>query len=134
MSKPVFEDLFTFSGRRNRKSYNLYQVAMALIGGSGELMVATGEVALAVIGVLLLLALGLSQIAVMTQRFRDFGWTGWSILVFPGLILLLVLAFSFDWGVSLAWLAIAVSILVPLALMCVPGNQGDNLYGPDPLR
>ena len=50
MSKPVFEDLFAFSGRRNRKSYNLYQVAMALFGGVGELMVASGEVALAVIG------------------------------------------------------------------------------------
>lgn len=134
MSKPVFEDLFTFSGRRNRKSYNLYQVAMALIGGVGDLIVASGEVALAVIGVLLLLALGLSQIAVVTQRFRDFGWTGWSILVFPGLILLLVPAFSFDWGVSVVWLAIVAAFVVTLALMCVPGNQGDNLYGPDPLR
>ncbi|MDE0341986.1 MAG: DUF805 domain-containing protein [Deltaproteobacteria bacterium] len=134
MSKPVLEDLFTFSGRRNRKSYNLYQVAMALIGGVGELIVASGEVALVVIGVLVLFALGLSQIAVVTQRFRDFGWTGWTILVFPGLVLLVVLAFSFDWGIGLVWLAIAAAFVVTLALMCVPGNRGDNDYGPDPLR
>ena len=31
MSKPVFEDLFRFSGRRNRKSYFLYSVCFLVV-------------------------------------------------------------------------------------------------------
>lgn len=133
MSKPVFEDLFRFRGaRRNRKSYILYGIAFGLLGGVTDLIVSSAEDALVVIGALVYLAIAISGIAVTTQRFRDLGWSGWSVLVVPGLILLIVIAFSSDWGASLAWLMIAGVIVVQLALVCVPGNRGDNRYGVDP--
>lgn len=60
-----------------------------------------------------LLAIGVSLVAVTTQRCRDFGWTGWAVLT----------------------LAIPlINFLFGLALILVPGDRGDNRYGPDPLR
>jgi uncharacterized membrane protein YhaH (DUF805 family) len=49
---------------------------------------------------------------VSAQRCRDFGWTGWSVL--------------------LSFLPV-VGILFSLAIFFVPGNLGANRYGPDPI-
>ena len=52
-----------------------------------------------------------ANLAVSAQRCRDFGWTGWAIL--------LQLVPIFGW-------------LFLIALFFVPGTHGPNRYGPDP--
>ena len=118
MSKPVFQDLFKFSGRRNRKSYNLLLVVQiaALIG-----LAITGAISFAMLGSvaflgwILLLATLAGFVAVVvcgwasgSQRIRDFDHSGvWILLV----------------------LIPYVGWLVSLAIMFVPSSPGDNRYG-----
>jgi uncharacterized membrane protein YhaH (DUF805 family) len=52
-------------------------------------------------------------LAVYTQRCRDFGWSGWAVLIM---------------------LVPVVGILFYLALFFIPGTHGPNRYGPDPLE
>ena len=104
LSKPVLEDLFTFSGRRNRKSYFLF-----------TLMVLASIVVLTILAflvgfwiVLLGLPIIVSSWAVSAQRCRDFGWTGWAVLI--TLIPYIGFIFSF-------------------AILFIPSNVGKNRYG-----
>ena len=115
MSKPVFEDLFTLSGRRNRQSYFLYSLLMLLIlGGIWILAAASGGDGnpLFVVALLVTLAIAVSNCVVGAQRCRDFGWTGWAILLS---------------------LVPFVGWIFPLVMFFVPGTAGPNRYGPDPL-
>ena len=115
MSKPTFEDIFAFSGRRNRKSYIVYSIAVfllmvvlfAIITG-----IATATGGLGIVLYVVVLPLVISSWAVGSQRCRDFGWTGWAMLI----TLIPYLGFIFI-----------------IALMIVPGTDGENRYGPDPL-
>lgn len=127
MSKPVFSDPFTLSGRRNRKSYILYWLACAVavavlwfvviaatavVGGPhGPAGGAVRGAGLVVI-ILVHLPIAISLWIVGAQRCRDFGWTGWGILI--ALIPFIGWIFS-------------------IALWFIPGNVGPNRYGPDPL-
>ncbi len=117
MSKPVAEDLFRFSGRRDRKSYLLYLLAVtavmvalwslaaaALVGGIGSALTIAGLLSLPVV---------VSGWAVGAQRCHDFGWTGWAML--------LTLIPYVGWIFS-------------LVIQLIPGNVGVNRYGPDPIR
>ena len=116
MSKPVFSDVFTFSGRRNRKSYILYHLSVigALIVGA---IVATGVTATApaagavlwALYVVALLALMVSGFAVTAQRIRDCGYSGCWVFIY-----------------LIPYVGFAASI----ALYFVPSNVGDNKYGP----
>lgn len=134
MSKPVFENIFTLSGRRNRKSYFLFGLALTALlsvlimvplgfafsmdsphaqpGEMGMAMmtgVSVGSVILA--GILAVPAL-ISGLIVGAQRCRDFGWTGWAVL-------LMLIPY--------------VGSLFALAILLVPGSTGPNRYGADPL-
>jgi uncharacterized membrane protein YhaH (DUF805 family) len=118
MSKPVFQDLFKFSGRRNRQSYIL--VLLAQIGALiGLAIMATISAALltsiALLGWLLLLAtlagfvtVAWSGWATGSQRIRDFDRSGVWIL--------LTLVPYIGWIVS-------------LAIMFIPSSEGENRYG-----
>jgi uncharacterized membrane protein YhaH (DUF805 family) len=119
MSKPVFQDVFKFSGRRNRQSYIL--MLLAQIGGLLGLALLTG-IAVAVIdsfaplGYLLMLgvlagfiALCVSGWAVGSQRIRDFGHSGvWMLAILIPYI---------GWVIS-------------LAICFIPSDPGENKYGP----
>ena len=131
--KPVFEDLFAFSGRRNRMSYFLYIVvyfflligAIALGGAFAAdwaaVMTATeaGQaVPASAISPIPLVALGLfiivmtiSSWAVASQRCRDMGVTGWLVLV---------------------QLIPYINLIFALVLLFWPGTDGDNAFGEDP--
>ncbi len=117
MSKPVFSDLFALSGRRNRKSYFLYSllvwIALAIVWGVAIGMTGddSGGGAIAVASILSI-AVVVSVWVVGAQRCRDFGWTGWSILI-------TLIPF-------IGW-------LFPFAMLFVPGTAGPNRYGADPL-
>lgn len=115
MSKPVFEDLFAFEGRRNRKSYIYYALTMTAISivlGIILVPIAMGTGGLGMVLFVLYIPIIVSSCAVGSQRCRDFGWSGWAILI--GLIPY-------------------VGFLFTLAILFIPGNQGENRYGPDPL-
>jgi uncharacterized membrane protein YhaH (DUF805 family) len=118
MSKPVFQDVFKFSGRRNRQSYIYLLLSQigALIGLSIVAMIATAMIAsVAPLAYLLLIAVVAGFVAVCvsgwangSQRIRDFGHSGvW--------ILLTLIPY--------------VGWIVSLAIMFIPSNEGDNRYG-----
>ena len=116
MSKPVFEDLFKFSGRRNRQSYIYLQLAtvVAVLLGVGLITIvssiapALGAI-LAFAGMLGLVALAVANWAGASQRIRDFGQSGvWALVM-----LIPYVGFAFS-----------------LALWFVPSNEGENKYGP----
>jgi uncharacterized membrane protein YhaH (DUF805 family) len=120
MSKPAFEDLFTFSGRRNRKSYLLYSLAVfglyACVGLLFIIAVANnsqaGFTGMAVLAVIVVIPSVISTWAVGGQRCRDFGWTGWAVLL-----------------TAVPYLG----LIFVIAMIVIPGNVGNNRYGPDPL-
>jgi uncharacterized membrane protein YhaH (DUF805 family) len=117
MSKSVTEDLFSFRGRRNRKSYilaTLLVVALMLVVWiiAGAVSYASNGNALMIVAGLLTIPLAVMSWALGSQRCRDFGWTGWAILI---------------------TLIPYVGWLFSIAIMFVPGTQGPNRYGPDPL-
>jgi uncharacterized membrane protein YhaH (DUF805 family) len=118
MSKPIFQDVFKFSGRRNRKSYILLTLAQigALIGLAIVTAIAVALLtSVAPLGYLLMLAViaGFVAVAVSgwaagSQRIRDFGHSGvW--------ILLTLIPY--------------VGWIVCLAIMFVPSSEGENRYG-----
>jgi uncharacterized membrane protein YhaH (DUF805 family) len=115
-SKPVFSDLFTFSGRRNRKSYILFHLSViaALIVGAfvcTAVSVASASMGAAVwiLYVVAALVLGVSCFAVSAQRIRDFGYSGCWVFLY-----------------LIPYIGFAASI----AIYFVPSNPGDNKYGP----
>jgi uncharacterized membrane protein YhaH (DUF805 family) len=121
MSKPVFSDLFSFNGRRNRKSYLLYSLAIWTVFLLGLLIVGLVrehvdlvpvKIFNLIFALLFFITLVVSDVAVTAQRCRDIGITGWLALLF---VLPMV-----GWIFSI-W------------VMVMPGTHGPNKYGPDPL-
>jgi len=116
MSKPVFSDIFTFSGRRNRKSYVLFHLSAiaamivgAVLATSITIMAPAMGSVLWVVYFVAVLALAVAGFAVTAQRIRDFGHSGcWVFLYF------------------IPYIGFAASI----AIYFVPSNIGDNKYGP----
>lgn len=115
MSKPVFEDLFSFEGRRNRKSYiyfSLAMIALSIVLGFVLVPIAVGTGGVGMVLFVLFLPILVSSWAVGAQRCRDFGWSGWAILIA---------------------MIPYVGVLFALAILFIPGNQGANRYGADPV-
>jgi uncharacterized membrane protein YhaH (DUF805 family) len=118
MSKPVLQDVFKFSGRRNRQSYILLVlvqiaavVGLAIVAGVATAIVDT----VAPLAYLLFVGVFAGFIAVCvsgwasgSQRIRDFGQSGvWILLT----------------------LVPYVGWIVSLAIMFVPSTPGENRYG-----
>jgi uncharacterized membrane protein YhaH (DUF805 family) len=122
MSKPVLEDLFKWSGRRDRKSYALLNLAMLGFGLaatvlwiieaelSGDPDTAFGTL----IGLIVMFCvMGVSSIATTAQRCRDLGM--------PGVV---------SAAVMLPYAGIAAWI----AILAMPGEEGPNRFGADPRK
>jgi uncharacterized membrane protein YhaH (DUF805 family) len=116
MSKPIFSDLFTFSGRRNRQSFILFQLASlaAVLLGLGVITAITiaapavGTV-LWVVGIAGFIAIAVANWAAASQRVRDFGQSGvWSLVM----------------------LIPYVGPVFSIALWIIPSTPGENKYGP----
>ena len=116
MSKPVFEDLFKFSGRRNRQSFIFLQLAsiVAVFLGLGVITAVTvaaptvGAI-LGFVGIVGLIAIAVANWAAASQRIRDFGHSGvWALVM----------------------LIPYIGPLFSLALWLIPSSEGENKYGP----
>lgn len=119
MSKPVFEDVFKFSGRRNRQSYIL--------------LCLTQLVALAFFAVLGMYGLGLLD---------DYPVIGWplSLASLAGFFATCVSSWAAgsqrvrDTGHSGVWILLCllpyVGWVVALGICFIPGTKGANEYGP----
>ena len=130
---------FGFSGRANRAKYWLVAaVNLAIIAVLTAVAIVGDAPALWIVFFIVLLVLVVSSVAVSIRRLHDRGKSGWWVLVFifvPGLlngvgsrlgdpVPMIIL--------SLAGFAISIWALVELGFL--RGTQGDNAYGPDPLR
>jgi uncharacterized membrane protein YhaH (DUF805 family) len=118
MSKPILQDLFAFSGRRNRKSYILLTLAQigALIGLAIAAVIAVALIgSVAPLGYLLMLAVIAGIVAVAIS-----GWAAGSKRIR-------------DFGHSCVWILLTlipyVGWIVCLAIMFVPSSEGNNRYG-----
>lgn len=81
--------------------------------------VGTGIAALAILVV---------AIAISVRRLHDIGMTGWFLLIWPVLIVLIETSSDKTSGVT------AMSqVALEAVLMMVPGTIGDNRYGPEPV-
>ena len=116
MSKPVLSDLFSFSGRRNRKSFIYFQILsiLAVFLGIGVITAITyaappvGAI-FWFIGIVGFIAIAVANWAAASQRIRDFGHSGvWALVtIIP-----------------------YVGPLFSIALWLIPSNEGENKYGP----
>lgn len=125
MSVPSSEFWFSTKIRRNRKSFFLANVLLLLIMALVTAALTFFEVGARpgqIIYFLFFTPFLIAQYFLSAQRLRDFGVTGWlaflwvPIAIFPQ---------PFSGPVSIVFL---------LVLISVPGSEGDNRYGPDPLR
>ncbi len=121
-----------FEGRSRRAEYWWYQlyyfgiaVVLAVFAFGLGMDWSTEEFNLiGYIGILLLALFVLAHIigglALSVRRFHDLGQTGW-----------LVLVFLIGGAIPLVGNLVSIGQLIWFAL---PGNQGSNKYGPDPLQ
>lgn len=113
MSKPVFEDLFNLSVRRNRKSYLLYQLAWWTAVLLAVQICRLLPVPLMIIaGVVIVGVVVCSKIAVTIQRAND-------ISVPQAIWLALFLPF--------------IGQILEFVLYVMPGDIGSNRFGADPI-
>lgn len=124
MGTPVLDHWFSFSIRRNRKSFVLGLLALYAV--LGVLYIVWGlfaqteggqQLAQLVFG----LPAAICSYALTSQRLRDINISGWWALLWIPLNML-----------QGAYL-IAFTISALLVLCAIPGNKGPNKYGPDPL-
>ena len=116
MSKPVLDNIFTFSGRRNRQSFILFQLACIAVVFLGlGILTALSFAAPAIapflwfVGIVGFIAIAVANWAAASQRVRDFGQSGvWAlILLIP-----------------------YIGPVFSIALWFIPSSAGENKYGP----
>lgn len=116
----VLKNYFNFEGRARRKEYWIYTLIQAIIvillvigaGTSSASSHYRGSSSFEIILGLYLLATFLPTIAVTVRRLHDTDRSGWWILIY--------------------WLPLLGPIFL-LIFTILPGTQGDNTYGSDPL-
>ena len=136
-----------FSGRAPRAEYWWFVLALIvcyIVVNIVESIVGINRMVMGVYGplmILLWLATLVPQIAVAVRRLHDTGRSGWWLLVvvIPYAILGFTMgraAASGDMaGVATAGIFSLVALagaIVMLVFLVLPGNTGDNRYGPDP--
>ncbi len=115
MSKPVFSDLFSFSGRRNRKSFGqvLAFIGLPLVVLVIVLAIGTKTDVGGIAALLVMVLLAVILTSVSLQRLNDIGWSGW---------------------LATALFVLPIGLFFELALFLIPGEVGPNEHGPDPLE
>jgi len=142
--------LFSFRGRINRGKYWLaalvyivvsilfFLLAFIALGNNIDNLFSFAGVGILlwIAGVILIVAVTWSSIAVGIKRLHDREKTGWWLLLFLfGPTVLNGLGQSTSGGASLILFVagFVVSVWAFVELGCLRGTPGPNLYGPDPL-
>lgn len=123
--------LFKFQGRASRSEFWWFMLFIFLVNFAAGLifsilpMMAGASLSLAVSLMLLPANLG-----VTVRRLHDRNMAGWWLLVPIGC---LVLAILFGAGDNILGNAVSLSMCICyLAILCMPGQQGENRFGPEP--
>jgi uncharacterized membrane protein YhaH (DUF805 family) len=123
-SHPALEDWFSTSIRRNRKSFMLAAVALVAFLLGVVLVIGwfnpSRRTAMLVLSPFLIAGVVCTYF-LAAQRIRDMGMTGWLALL------------QIPINMADAYLHGAASLAALIVLCTVPGTQGPNRYGPDPL-
>jgi uncharacterized membrane protein YhaH (DUF805 family) len=124
MGMPILSEWFSFSGRRNRKSYILAIVALFAITTFAIviwcLFAQTGSGR--IVGILLFgLPMEIFTYLLSARRLRDMNISGW--LCLSGFFLNF-----FSKPIELIF-----SLIIIVVLFCVRGTRGANKFGADPL-
>lgn len=124
MSYPVLEDWFSTSIRRNRKSFIFATLSLTITVVVILLIInwfgpsrGSWSVLLILFGIPYLL----SSYLLSGQRLRDMGATGWLALLWVPV------------NIADTYLSGAASLAFWIVLCVVPGTNGPNRYGADPL-
>ena len=130
---------FGFSGRANRAKYWLVAAVNVAIMAVLTVLAIVGDApVLWIVFIIVILVLMVSSVAVSIRRLHDRGKSGWWVLVFifvPGLLQGIGSRLGDPVPMMILGLAdFAVSIWALVELGFLRGTQGDNAYGPDPLR
>jgi uncharacterized membrane protein YhaH (DUF805 family) len=145
--RPILEKYADFTGRAPRAEYWWYILAIIvaeIVVNIIESIIGTNHMVLGVYGpLMLLLVLGtiVPSIAVAVRRLHDTNRSGWWLLL-PAVPYCLAFALggaamaAGNWagaGVAGIFLLIGlVCAIVLLVFMVLPGNPGDNRFGPNP--
>lgn len=124
MSLPASEHWFSTEVRRNRKSFifaNVFLLTIMMLVTGVLVFYEAGLRSGQIIYLLFYVPFLITQYFLTAQRLRDFGATGWLSLLW---IAIALLPPPYYGAVSLAFL---------LVLCAVPGTEGENRYGRDPL-
>ena len=134
----VIRLLFTFNGRISRAEYWLAFTAYVIVFFVESLV--SRHVESATLAGLVTVAMWVSGIAVGIKRLHDRGKSGWYVVLFyivPMVLFLAGVMIGMSHGGSTAWGAglwlIALSIWCLVELGFLRGAVGANAYGPDPL-
>ena len=130
---------FGFSGRANRAKSGLVAlvnvVTIAVLAAVATMM---ATLALWIVLIIVIVVLMVSAVAITIRRLHDRGKSGWWALVFifvPGLLQGIGSRLGDPVPMMILSLAgVAVSIWALVELGFLRGTDGDNAYGPDPLR
>lgn len=124
MSVPFAEDWFSFSIRRNRKSYILASLLliaiMIVVILAMRFFDAHGRSAYLVFG-LFFIPYVICTYSLTAQRLRDMNLSGWLALLWIPV------------EIADSHLGGAASLAFLIVLCAIPGTRGPNRYGPDPL-
>jgi uncharacterized membrane protein YhaH (DUF805 family) len=136
----AFRRSFDYSGRSRRMEYWSYAlftfVLQWLAAGLEDLLGPRFGGRGGPIQSLLLLALVIPGLAVSVRRLHDINRTGWWLIMPFAPILFWIAALLGRFNAlglfRIVMIAMLVAPLALLAMMCLPGTKGANLYGPDP--
>jgi uncharacterized membrane protein YhaH (DUF805 family) len=143
-----FRKYATFSGRARRKEYWLFAllvlvVSLVLSVIEAAAGLADEETAYGPLSGLWSLVVFIPSLAVAVRRLHDLDRTGWWIIapLAAGLVYVagIVLIFTDNavTGGALAgvgFVVMMIAVILLLVFMVLPGTNGPNRFGPDPLR
>lgn len=127
--------LFTFDGRINRAKYWVAVVVyfVVMVVAAGLMFALPGMIGIILMGIVYLAAT-VSGIAVGIKRLHDCDKSGWWLLVFYVVpVILSTAATNLDRMLILNLASLAVSIWAIVQLGFLRGTVGANRFGPDPI-
>ncbi len=132
-----------FSGRASRSEYWYFVLFLFIAGfvtASVDLVIFGDPEPVELFSGIFLIATFLPSIAVTVRRLHDRNYSGWWLAAPPGIFCLGIMLEVF-WGELLAlevmafllvFLSVGSFLLVDFIWMVLPGNTGENRFGPSP--